>query len=92
MQGLVPKGHVREVQLSRADFMVLEDQVEEAEHLLLAGVDDQVLTLGNVELEQELLLDAFDLRHVLHLVAELAYVNLLNRNGHDGRADTVVVI
>ena len=92
VQGLVPERHVREVQLSRADFMVLEDQVEEAEHLLLAGVDDQVLTLGNVELEQELLLDAFDLRHVLHLVAELADVDFLDRNGHDGASDRVVCV
>ena len=39
-----------------------------------------------------LLLDALDLWHMLHLVAELADVNLLNRNCHDGRANTVVVI
>ena len=39
-----------------------------------------------------LLLDAFDLRHMLHLVAELADVNLLNRNGHDGRTNAVVVV
>ena len=34
-----------------------------------------------------LLLDAFNLRHVLHLVAELANVNLLDGDGFNGRAD-----
>ncbi len=58
--------------------MVLDNQVEEPDHLLLRGIDHQVLTFGNIELEKELLLDAFDLGHKVHLVAELTYVNLVN--------------
>ena len=93
MNSLVAQSHVTEVELACALlFVVLDDHVEEAEHLLLRRVDDQVLALGDVELQEVLLLDAFDLRHMLHLVAELADVNLLNRNGHDGSANSVVVI
>ena len=44
------------------------------------------MALGDVELEQVLLLDALDLGHMLHLAAELTDVNLLDRDGFDGRA------
>ena len=81
MHRLVTQGHLSEVQLSSAHLsMVLHDDVEEALHLLLRGVDYQVLALGHVELEQELSLDALDFGHMLNLIAELTDVNLLDRD------------
>lgn len=71
--------------------MVLDDQVKEAEHLLLRCVDHQVLALGHVEGQEELSLDALDLRDVLHLIAELANVYFLNRNGLNQRRGIVGV-
>ena len=66
--------------------MRLRNKVKESEHLLLRGVDDQVLALGNVQLQEELLLDTFDLGYILHLPTELANVDFLNGNSLDGRA------
>ena len=49
MHRLVTQGHLSEVQLSSAHLsMVLHDDVEEALHLLLRGVDNQVLALSHV--------------------------------------------
>lgn len=72
--------------------MILDNHVEEAQHLLLRSVDHQVLTLGNIELQQQLLLNALYLGDVFHLITELAYVDFLYRDGHDSTSDHVVSI
>ena len=72
--------------------MILDNHVEEAQHLLFRSVDHQVLTLGNIELQQQLLLNALYLGDVFHLITELAYVDFLYRDGHDSTSDHVVSI
>ena len=66
--------------------MIFDHQIEKSKHLLLWRVDHQVLTLGHIELEQELLFYALNLGNVIHLVAKLANVNFLYRNRFQGWA------
>ena len=87
VHSLVTEGHFSQVQFASSDsFVIFDEEVKEAEHLLLGGVDDQVLALGDIELKQKLLLNAFDLGYMFHLIAKLTDVNLLDRNGLYGRA------
>ena len=84
---MITKGHICEVKLATAWLLVCFcDKVEEPQHLLLRRVDNQVLALGNIQLQQKLLLDALDRWHMLQLATELADVNLLNGDRFDCRA------
>ena len=88
---LITESNLSQVQLPCACLFVVFDQnIEETEHLLLAGVDNQVLALGHVKLKELLLLDALDFGHVVHLSAELADINLLNGGSFECHASAVL--